>query len=45
MELNQYTLYFYTRYGQKYCTPSVDVAFNRNMSGEVTQITYEQSER
>lgn len=38
---NTYTLYFYSYQGQKYCSPSIDVAFNRNDDGEVTQITYE----
>lgn len=41
MDTPTYTMYFYTRYGEQYCTPSIDVAFKRNMVGDVTQVTYE----
>lgn len=44
MELNETTIYFYTHEGVKLCTPSIDVALNRNDEGQVTKITYGQSE-
>lgn len=36
----EYIIYFYTRNGLKLCTPSIDLAFNRNDEGEVTKIIY-----
>lgn len=33
-------IYQYERYGQKLYTPDVDLAFSRNLDGEVIEIRY-----